>query len=295
MAVDLHVHTTASSDGDYTPREIVEMAIKKKLQAVAITDHDSVTGLEEGLYWGDKLGLEVIPGCEFYAQHQGKWLHVLGYFIDYNSLEIKKFSKKIAEERKRTTQKQIEILRQAGFFIEEEKVYAENPMPMFHTFVNVIFADPRNKQNPLLKKYHRVDKAVVRFCMDWMIPGKPLNAPQYTPQAKDIFQLIKRIGGIPVLAHPAATLSEEDDYVIDDLINCGLAGLEVYTSWHNEENEKHYEQYSRARNLILTSGSDFHGSLKPYAKLGEVKNNTYDLVEKLKTSILTTDRHCSCM
>lgn len=295
MFVDLHVHTTASSDGDCTPHEIVEMAFQKKLRAIAITDHDSVEGLEEGLYWGHKLGLEVIPGCEFYTEHLGKWLHVLGYFIDFKSPEIRSFSRKIAAERKKATEKQMEKLRQAGFFLEEEKIYQENPRPMYHTFAKVIFADVRNKNNPLLKKYKQGDNPLVRFCMDWIVPGKPLNAPQYTPQAQAVLRLIRNIGGVPVLAHPAATLGEDEDYIIDDLINHGLIGLEIYTSWHNEVNEKHYEDYVRNKELIITCGSDFHGTLKPYAKLGEIKNNTYTVVEKLKKSNLTIDGHCSCM
>lgn len=294
MQIDLHVHTTASSDGDYTPREVVEMACKKKLQALAITDHDSVDGLEEGVFWGNKLGLEIVPGCEFYAQHQGKWFHLLGYFIDFKSPEIKAFGEKIIAERKKAVGKQVERLRQANFFIEEESVYKETSKPMYHTYAKVILDEVKNKDNPILKKYHNADNPLLGFCMEWLIPGKPLNVPQYTPEALDIFQLIKGIGGVPVLAHPAVTLAEKDDYIIDDLVKNGLAGLEIYTSWHQRENEEHYEQYARGKELIITSGSDFHGSLKPHAKMGEIKNNVYEVVEKLKAAKTTTSRHGIC-
>jgi predicted metal-dependent phosphoesterase TrpH len=294
MKVDLHVHTIASSDGDYTSREVVEIACQKKLQAIALTDHDSVEGLAEGLYWGGKLGLEVIPGCEFYAQHQGKWLHILGYFIDYKSPHIRAFSRKIEAERKKTVQKQIDILRQANFCLEVEKVYEESARPMFHTYAKVVFAETKNKDNPILKKYHDTDNPLVRFCMDWLVPGKPLNAPQYTPEAREIIRLIKELGGVPVLAHPGATLVEKEDYIIDDLIKHGLIGLEIYTSWHQRKNEQHYERYAKGKNLIITCGSDFHGSLKPYAKLGEIKNNTYAVVEKLKATKTAVDWHGNC-
>lgn len=294
MTVDLHVHSTASSDADFTPRELVEMAINKKLWAIAITDHDSVAGIEEGLYWGHKLGLEVISGCEFYVEHKGKWLHVLGYFIDHNHPEIISYCQNIDENRKMTMLKQVKKLNEAGFFVDIEQIYQETPNPMLHTFGKVLFADPRNKNNPILKKYRTEDNSMVRFCMDWLVPGKPLNASREYPQAQDIFQLIKNIGGTPVLAHPAVTLSVYDDYLIDELINCGLEGLEIYTSWHNEENEKHYEAYAHDKELIITCGSDFHGALKPYAKLGEIKNNSYEVVKELKKSIYTTNRHGSC-
>ena len=173
-------------------------------------------------------------------------------------------------------------------------LYKETPNPMLHTFSEVVLSEPRNKNNPLLKKYREMDNSVVTFCMDWLIPGKPLNAPQESPQAIDVFRLIRNSGGIPALAHPAVTLTEADDYIIDDLIKHGLIGLEVYTSWHNEENERHYEIYAQDKELVLTCGSDFHGALKPYAKLGEIKNNSYEVVEKLKKSNLTTNRHSSC-
>ena len=296
--VDLHVHSTASSDADFTPRELVEMAINKKLWTIAITDHDSVAGLEEGLYWGNKLGLEIIPGCEFNAEHKGKWLHILGYFIDHHDPEIINYCRSIDKKRKNDVFKQVEKLNEVGFFLETEQIYQETPDPMFHTFSQVLFADSRNKNNRILKKYRQDENAIVKFCMDWLIPGKPLNAPREISQAEDIFQLIYNIGGIPVLAHPALTLSKADDYLIDELINLGLVGLEIYTSWHNEVNEKHYEKYVQDKELIVTSGSDFHGTLKPYAILGETKNNTYEVVKRLKKSISTistTYRHDSCM
>lgn len=295
MTVDLHVHSIASSDADFSARELVEMAINKKLWAIAITDHDSVASIDEGLYWGHKLGLEVIPGCEFYTEHKGKWLHVLGYFLDHKSPEMLNYSRKIVEIRKRNVQEQIEKLKDVGLIVEEEKLYQKTPNPMLNTFAQVLFEEPRNKNNLILKKYKNVDNSVVRFCMDWLVPGKPLNAPQKTPQAVDVFRLIRDLGGVPVLAHPAVTLSENDDYIIDDLIKEGLAGLEIYTSWHNEDNEKHYERYAQDKELIITCGSDFHGSLKPYAELGGIKNNSYEVVKDLKKTIFTTNRHESCM
>lgn len=281
MAIDLHIHTT-NSDGDYTPKEVVEFALEKNLQAIAITDHDSVSGVEEGLFFGKKHGIEVIPGCEFYAEHMGKWLHMLGYFIDHKCEVIAEFVSRIEDERKKTVVAQIEKLRETGFYLDEEKVFEENAKPMYTTFSNVIFKDKRNSKNELISKYLKTKNHIVRFCMDWMIPGKPFNAPGYTPEASYIISLIEKAGGVPILAHPAATLKEADDYVIDDLLKCGMKGLEIYTSWHNEENEKHYECYSSGKDIIVTCGSDFHGKLKPHARIGEVKNNTYDVVEKLK-------------
>ncbi|MDD4048281.1 MAG: PHP domain-containing protein [Clostridia bacterium] len=282
MAIDLHVHTTASGDGDFSPKKVVEIAKEKNIQAIAITDHDTINGVKEGLLWGKRHGLEVIPGCEFYTEDMGKWLHLLGYFIDYKSQELSKFTEKIEEERKKTVRKQMDKLKKAGLFLELGDLYKSNLKPMFHNYANVIFADSRNKDNDLVKKYLEKENPIVSFCMDWLVPGKPFNAYQYTPKASDIIKLIKNIGGVPVLAHPGALLKEEEDYIIDDLMFLGLEGIEIYTSWHNERNEEHYNKYCLGKDLIITCGSDFHGSLKPKAKMGEIKHNTYDVVEELR-------------
>jgi predicted metal-dependent phosphoesterase TrpH len=282
MAIDLHIHTAASSDGEFSPQEIVELAKAKQLQAIAITDHDTVNGLEEGLYWGEKNDLEIIPGCEISSIYKGKWLHILGYFIDYHHSEIMSLSNKVAQEWLNNIDAQIAKLRESGFYLEKEQVLEDSPRPMFNSYGTTIFADPRNNNNQLLNEYRSKQNHVVRFCMDWIIPGKPYNSPQWTPNAEEVINVIKNIGGIPILAHPAATLSFEDDNLIDDLLEFGIAGLEVFSSYHREEQEEHYFRYCREKEILYTCGSDFHGKLKPDIKIGQVKNNSYEVVEQLK-------------
>ncbi len=282
MAVDLHIHTTASSDGEFSPREIIEFAKANQLQAIALTDHDTVNGLEEGLFWGERYGLEVIPGCEISSSHKGKWLHILGYFIDYRRREITSLCDRLRDEWQQNIDAQIAKLREAGFYLEKDKVLEDSPLPMFNSYGTAIFADARNDRNQLINDYRSQENPVIRFCMDWIVPGRPYNAPQGTPEAEEVIDIISVIGGVPILAHPGATLHAEDDAVIDDLLRFGIAGLEVFCSYHKEDQEQYYLNYCREHELLVTCGSDFHGKLKPHVRMGQVKNNTYDVVERLK-------------
>ena len=117
MAVDLHIHTVASGDGEFSAREIIERAQEVRLEAVAITDHDTVDSVEEAIFLGEKAGLEVIPGCEFSTVHQGKWFHILGYFIDYQHADIQAWCQMIELARQDIVEAQIAKLREAGFYI----------------------------------------------------------------------------------------------------------------------------------------------------------------------------------
>lgn len=124
MAVDLHIHTAASGDGEFSAREIMQRAKEAQLEAVAITDHDTVDSVEEAVYWGKKAGLEVIPGCEFSTVYQDKWFHILGYFIDCQHSDIQAWCQMIEQARQDNVDAQIARLCEAGFYIEKDKVLA---------------------------------------------------------------------------------------------------------------------------------------------------------------------------
>jgi predicted metal-dependent phosphoesterase TrpH len=284
MAVDLHIHSIASSDGEFTAKEIVEKAIKLNLEAIAIADHETVKAVKEGIYWGKKLGVEVIPACEIVAKHGGETLHILGYYIDVQDQGLLALFEKVDAARWQVVDLQIAKLRETGFYLDKEKVMEDcnYTIPVGGSFVNVVFADPRNKENPLIKEYREKENYVVRFLFDYLNVGKPLYVPQYVPEAVEVIQIIKGSGGIPILAHPGSNLTPEQTEIIDDLLNFGLKGLEVYTSHHHEHQEKYYFDYCQEKKLLYTCGSDFHGRFKPKVKMGKIRNNSYEVVENLK-------------
>jgi len=284
MAIDLHIHSIASSDGELSAKDLVEMAFNLNLEAIAIVDHDSIKSVEEGLFWGKKYGVEVIPACEIGGKHQGKTLHFIGYFIEIMDERLHKLFNQVEDTRRQIIDSQMAKLREAGFYLEKEKVMEEcnYTVPVNGSFVNVIFNDPRNQDNPLIKEYKQKDNYVVRFSSDYLNVGKPFYVPQYIPDAVEVINLVKAIGGVPILAHPGSNLTIDETDVIDDLLKEGLLGLEVYTTHHNEEQERYYLDYCQSKKLVYTCGSDFHGRFKPKVKMGAIKKNTYEVLERLK-------------
>ena len=282
MAVDLHIHTVASGDGEFSPQAIIRFAKEKELETIAITDHDSVDSVEEAIYLGEKCGIEVIPACEFSSRYEDTWLHILGYFLDYQSPAIREWCRNIAKNRLDNVDEQIAKLQEAGLYIDKEEFLKENPQPMPICYGKALFEDSRNKNNKLLEPYREMDNRLVQFALDWLVSGQPYNVPQALPSAEDVISLIVNNGGIPVLAHPAVTLGTSSDDVISKFLSLGVQGIEASTSWHNQKEQDYYLQFCQEKNILATCGSDFHGRSKPNIALGQVENNSNEVVEQLK-------------
>lgn len=286
MAIDLHIHSNASSDGEFSARELVEMALVAGLETISITDHDSVENVEAGMMWGQRYKLEVIPGCELFSQYKGKFLHILGYYIDPLHPGIQGLCAKAAEDSLSRIDRQIAVLREGGFYLEKEKVLAQcsHNAPLYSNYAEAIFEDERNKDNPIIKKYRQMEMGLIEFCRDYMCMGKKYYIPQYIPSSEQVLSVIQESGGVAVLAHPAVNLKKGDTAILGELVEMGLVGLEVFTSHHTEEDENFYLDYCQKQGLIYTCGSDYHGFFKPNVSLGDVKNNTYEVVEALKAA-----------
>lgn len=282
MKIDLHIHTLASGDGEFSPQSIIEFAKAKQLDAIAITDHDSIDSIKDALYYGEKYGIEVIPGCEFSAQYQDKWLHILGYYIDYQHPSVIEWCCKIQASLGENVDLQIAKLQEAGFFLEKEQVIGYSSQPMPASYGKALFLDPRNDAHPLLMPYRTQENYIVKFCMDWLVTGRPYNAPRKIPKAQEAINLILASGGVPVLAHPGATLALDEDRLICELMEFGIMGVEAFTTWHTPQQETHYERFCKENRILATCGSDFHGQAKPHIQLGQVKNNQYEVLERLK-------------
>jgi len=284
MAIDLHIHSNASADGEFSVGEIVQMAKRLGLQAISITDHDTVAAQGEALSWGEKLQVEVIPGCEIFARHQGEFLHILGYYIDYKDSSLLELLAKVDDDRHEGVNRQIQRLREAGLFLEKEKVMEEcrNTTPLYSSYGNAVFMDSRNADHPQVRLYQNAKNPIIEFCLNHMAIGKEYYVSQYIPEAVQTVELIRSAGGVAILAHPGTSLPEKETAVIDDLLRAGLAGIEVYTSHHNSDQEAFYLSYCKQKGILYTCGSDYHGNFKPKVKLGGITNNTYDIVQNLK-------------
>jgi len=282
--IDLHIHTIASSDGQHTPQEIFAMANSMGLTAIAFADHNSIGSVGEGISLSREFGIEFIPCLEFNTLYLDHDLHMLACFIDCQSRELKSWLEEIYEEKQRQAVRRIEKLNELGFVfsVDDVKKFSGDKIPTGISFLKAIRSREENKGDPRIKRFvdgDRSDSPYVNFYLDYLRGGESAFVPLKTVDTFYVMGRIKQLGGIPVLAHP----SDTGDDIILRLVEGGLSGLEVFSSYHNEKEEEHFLSLAKECNLLVTAGSDFHGSeVKPNVKLGEVRGNSYELVEKLK-------------
>jgi predicted metal-dependent phosphoesterase TrpH len=276
IAIDLHVHTTAS-DGTMRPTEVVRYAQKKGLRAIAITDHDTIEGLDEAIRAGNELGFEVIPGVELSVDSPTGTMHVLGYYIDPASAELTDKLLILQQARMERNLTMIERLRRLGIAIELSEVKAA---PEHGQIGRPHFA------HTLVKKGYvpNIQDAFDRY----LGKGKPAYAEKFRFAPEEAMHFIGTAGGITVLAHPFTLnqpLRKDLEPLIMTLKEKGLEGIEVFYPEHSEGQTRLYRSLAQKHGLLLTGGSDFHGITKDDVDLGEGYGDvemTYGLIEAMK-------------
>lgn len=267
--VDLHIHST-HSDGTLTPAQLVEEAMWAGLSALALTDHDTVSGNDEFLAAGRERGLSVIAGVEISAEYENPEgdgsrdgeMHILGYFPSWSGATAEQLAPlaQVRMGRNERNPKIIERLRALGCEIAYDEVVAHAG--------NEVVGRPHIAAVLVAKGYARdTQDAFNRYL------GR--DAPAYVPKAiftqKEAVQLIVRAGGIPVLAHPkllGITSVKLLEKVVEKLCEYGLRGIEAYYSTHQACDVENYLRIARRYGLLVTGGSDFHGANKPRIQLG---------------------------
>jgi len=260
MEIDLHIHTTAS-DGTMSPTAVVRYAKEKGLRAIAITDHDTVEGIAEGLREGGKLGLEVIPGVELSVDFPKGTMHLLGYYIDHTCAELLDKLTIVQGARAERNLKMIEKLRGLGIEIELSEV---KEAPEHGQIGRPHFA------YALVQKGHaqNIQDAFERY----LRKGGPAYAEKFKFSPEKAMSVVHKAGGITVLAHPF-TLNQPQQKDLEDVIvelkAQGLDGIETYYPEHSEGQTKLYRSLAQKHGLVLTGGSDFHGFNKDEVDIGE--------------------------
>lgn len=260
--VDLHVHTTAS-DGSCSPSEIVEMACRYGLAAVAITDHDTVEGCPEALEAGKKLGVSVLPGIEISLEFVDN-THLLGYFPRGFSAEFLDAIETLKRFREERIPKILSKLAELGCPV----TLAEARSEAGHD----IIGRPHIARVMLRKKYvSSIQEAFDRYLAS--------NAAAYVRKRKfapeEALSLITRTGGIPFLAHPV-TMDMEPAMLsryIPAWKSAGLRGIETLYSEYSIEQQLFLEDLADREGLLKSGGTDFHGSSKPKIALGSGRGN----------------------
>ncbi len=281
--IDLHIHTTASSDGQHGPGEIFEMSKGHGLEAIAFADHNSVGSVDEGLRMSREFGIECIPCIEINTHYKGYDFHLLGYFIDHRDERLLRWLEGLGEQKRRQTRQRVKRLRDLGFRLSVGDVeqLSAGREPTGVSYLNALLAREENRANPRLRAYidgDRSNSPYLNFYLDYLAGGRPASVSIQFISTPEAIQLVRLIGGIPILAHPA----EVKDERLSELIEAGLGGIEVYSSHHGREDEEYFKEVCDRFGLLVTAGSDFHGrEIKPDVHLGELRGASYDLVEKL--------------
>lgn len=256
--IDLHVHSTAS-DGSLTPSQVVERAFQKKLTAIALTDHDTTSGIDEALSAASSLPLELIPGIELSCLYKEKEIHILGLYLDHHDPALVKF---LSEARKKREQRNLLILdafQKDGFAITWEDLIGHHPDT---AVTRAHFA------RALLKKGYvsSVDQAFRKY----LNPECPYYRPRKMISPEESLNAIHAAGGFSVLAHPCLYRLgwEETETLIAYLKELGMNGLECWHSSNTAEESRKLQKLAKSYHLLPTGGSDFHGAAKPDIELG---------------------------
>jgi len=285
--VDLHIHSNRSGDGDLSPAELVALARSKELKAISIADHDTVAAYPEAAELGRAAGVEVIPGIELTTLFSGREFHLLLPFVDWESPAIAAIIGR--QERCRTEEavQRIEKLRQIGFSVTWEEVCEKSngALPLGVKIAQILLDNPGNEKNPVLEFFYRKENrpfAPYMFYKEFFTEGKVAHVPKKFIGLVDVLDEAPATGGVPVLSHPGAYFQQtsRDDARI--LKTHGLAGIEVYTSYHTADQVAHYRGLAEELDLVPTAGSDFHGRIKPHVAFGSLREGRYWMVERLR-------------
>ncbi len=272
--IDLHTHSL-KSDGSMTPAEVVEAAKAAGLAAIALSDHDSVDGIEEAIAKGSEIGVEVVPAIEFSVLSETE-THILGYCIDYKNPKLLKVLKEVVDLRIERNYVTCQRLNELGFKIDIEEVRALAPNN---------FVGRAHFARVLMDKGYT--QSVKEGFDKYMSVGKYAYCEKQRLSAKDAIELIDCCSGVSFLAHPHLTkLSDERlrEFLVE-LKGYGLSGLEGYYTDYTPEMQDKYQSLAKELGLMISGGTDFHALMKPHISIGTGRGNMkipYDVLAKIK-------------
>lgn len=273
MKVDLHLHTN-HSDGNWSPSELVAHAVKIGMSVIAVTDHDTVSGIDEAIEAARPHAIEIIPGVEInsvWMDQSGRPqdIHILGYFIDKTDPALQLLFEKQSAARYRQVEELVRGLKEGGLNITLESVLqraAGSPVGKVHVTQAIVAAGGAADVTEAYNKYYDRNSK-------YFVPRKsatPLEA----------IQAIRDAGGIPVIAHPG--WSADLTTLILELARNGLGGIEAYHRVHDSNSIEQYLGLADDLNLIVTGGSDDHGPFQEHESMMGTIDVPPDVVQHVK-------------
>ena len=271
--IDLHVHTTAS-DGTASPKEAVKLAKDAGLSAIAITDHDTVSGYAEAAEAGAKYGLEVVPGIEISTKY-GRAVHILGYYIDPDSDKLAPVLEWVVRDRDERNRKMAELMAADGLPVSYEEM---------HRRFGAVIGRPHFAE-VLVELGLAKD---IRDAFDrYVEKGQKYYLPRNFLSLERSIEIIREAGGVPVLAHPFQYKLDDAGLreLIEHCMESGLKGMECRYSGYSAEQSAYLERLAGEYGLVKTGGSDFHGDNKKHISIGTGTGSLevpYQYLEKLR-------------
>jgi predicted metal-dependent phosphoesterase TrpH len=265
---DLHAHSHYS-DGVLSPDELVKQAKEAGLDCIALTDHDTINGNAEAIQAGMKYGIEVIPGVEIRSKHG----EIVGLFVDSDDPEFVALLKDMQQKRKTRLLKSIDLMRKAGYDISYDELKRRFPVFCYSTAHLIVLCMEKGFFKDFWGSYN-----------EFFAKGRKFRVEASKITDEQAIRAIKHAGGIAIKAHPWIDDHEFLFENIDKLISFGLDGMEDECSHYKPENyeevAKKVRQVCKAKNLIISKGSDFHSKGIGFS-LGEIFVDYY-VVEEMK-------------
>jgi len=254
--IDIHSHSTAS-DGQYPAAEVAARAAAAGLGVWALTDHDSVAGLDSAREAAAAHGLRFVPGIELSVHLERREVHLLGHFVDARSAALKQFEDLLAEKRRVRMGEIIHKLAALGVALMPDEIEK--------------FSGGKTLGRPHVARA-MVEKGVVATVKEafdrFLGEGRPAYVGRYRLTVKDAIELVRGADGVATIAHPGVSGIERGD--VERMKGWGLGGLETYHPDHNPSLRDKYLRMAKEFDLVPTAGSDFHGeAVAPDRHLGE--------------------------
>jgi len=274
MTIDLHLHSTFS-DGTKNPNELTNLAAQCGLSTISLTDHDTMEGTAQMVETGKKVGIEVIPGLELSVVLTGRPLHILGYWLDENDIQLRMGLTKIQQARDKRNKKIIDKLVNLGIHVtvddlEKSSGHGQAGRPHIAAM--------------LMK--HGIVKNINQAFQLYLKKGRCAYVARYEFKAEKAIHLIKQAGGVAVLAHPVQFKSSLVilPNLLERLVECGLDGVEMYYPTQSVSYRKKLRRITKRFDLFETGGSDYHGDIRPGSSpgIGLSEEEGIRIIEKMR-------------
>ena len=283
---DLHIHSHHSSDGEWTVPRIFAQARRVGLEVFSISDHDTVAALEEAFILAEDFPGEYLANVEISVRHQGVGLHLLAPLVDWHDRPLLDLLARIRLSRVRQNEIRVGRLHALGFDIRYEDVReALGSVPVTGPAIaSVVLSKGANRNHALMDRIPAGSalSPEIDFYKFFFLPGGAAYAAKETVSLSRAIATVRAAGGVPVLAHPGLKRDVVDEEWTRGVRDLGLEGIEAYSSYHTEETCRYYVEVGRRLDLVVTSGSDFHGRLKPHVAFGDVPESPAEMLDRLK-------------